>query len=461
MKLPEPKPAPIDRTALCQRVDLLALLAGDGVSARKSGSTYLCAIRNERTPSCHLYPPGVGRRAAAMKWTWHDYGTGQGGDALDYLVKIRGMSEPDAVAELCRVNGEPAPAWQGTRPGGPVRRPDPTPATKTPPRLRAGYRMALDAQTGAAVHFLDTLLELDPTAPDQGAAYIRGRGVLPDGWPAIAYRVNVGTMPALLGRLAHSPHKDAMLEAGLLKPPEAGKPLRLQWGAWAGDVVLLVHHTPAGVPVAFIARRVDVKPGDAVGKYLQQTYARGAVRHAFGLPSLYASAGDKDMADVWPLGRGPGRRDELLVLEGTLDALGAVRLGWPALGLSMRPQATRHDDRDGAAARMLEAHLGTMRDMRRVRVVPDNDPGEKGAEGEALAARLVAWLRYAGVRADVATMRELCPDMPADCKDMADVAAMMCKEKPLAEKSPATHAPGGGPTRERVATRRGGRNTTP
>jgi hypothetical protein len=55
-------------------------------------------------------------------------------------------------------------------------------------------------------------------------------------------------------------------------------------------------------------------------------------------------------------------------------------------------------------------------------VVPDADPGQKGAEGEALAARLVGWLRFAGVRAEVATLADLVPDAPEGCKDLADVA---------------------------------------
>lgn len=439
MKLPAPKPAPIDRAALCRRVDLLALLAGDGIQAKRTGATYTCRMRDERTPSCHLYPPGVGRRANAGKWTWYDYGTGQGGDAIDYLCKVRGMSEPDAVAELCRVNGEPPPAWAGT---APRKRSNAAPAMVIPPRRTAPPTLSQDAQAAAVGLFLQTLVDLDPSAPAQGAAYIRGRGVLPRGWPAIAYRLNVDTMPRLLDRLTQSPKHAALVDAGLLKPPEDGKPLRLQWGTWAGDVVLLVHHTPAGVPVALIARRVKVNPSDTVGKYLQQTYSRGAVRYAFGLPTLYAAAGDADLLNAYPLGKGIGRPDTLLILEGTFDALGAACLGWPALGLSMRPQATRYNDRDGAAARMLEAHLSALRDMRRVFVVPDNDPGPKGAEGEAMAARLAGWLCYAGVRADVATQGELVPNAPAGCKDLCDIAAILCKDEllPEAEESPAPPA---------------------
>ena len=62
--------------------------------------------------------------------------------------------------------------------------------------------------------------------------------------------------------------------------------------------------------------------------------------------------------------------------------------------------------------------------------MPDADPGPKGAEGEALAARLVGWLRFAGVRADLATLADLCPDAPTACKDLADIAKLKGCPKP-------------------------------
>ena len=73
---------------------------------------------------------------------------------------------------------------------------------------------------------------------------------------------------------------------------------------------------------------------------------------------------------------------------------------------------------------MLEAHLPALRSLRRVCVVPDADPGKKGAEGEVLASRLVAWLRAAGCRAEVSPLADLIPDISPDCKDLADVSKM-------------------------------------
>ena len=72
-----------DRAELCSRVDFLAVLAGDGVEARKSGTHYVCRLRpNDKTPSCYVWPPDTGKRGAEG-WTWHDYGDGRGGDALE------------------------------------------------------------------------------------------------------------------------------------------------------------------------------------------------------------------------------------------------------------------------------------------------------------------------------------------------------------------------------------------
>jgi hypothetical protein len=39
-----------------------------------------------------------------------------------------------------------------------------------------------------------------------------------------------------------------------------------------------------------------------------------------------------------------------------------------------------------------------------------------------MAARLAAWLRFAGARAGVARLVDLCPNAPKDCKDLADLS---------------------------------------
>lgn len=401
-----------DRAELCRRVDLLDVLRRDGVDVRRLGGGYVCALRpGERTPSCHVYPPGKGRRGADG-WTLHDFGDGWGGDALAYLVDRRGLPFAAAVAELCQLAGWTPPGCRldGRPTAGPTK---PLPA---PPRAAGPAVMPASLQAAAVAGFLEALEAEVTDAAAQGADYLAGRGVLPAGWPPLAYVMPAAAGPAVLDRLRRAPNLEALVTAGLIQPPEGDKPLRLSWGPWAGDVVLLVHHDRAGLPAALIARRRDHKAGDRLGKYLQQTYARGAARLPFGLPALYRPQGF-----AWtPAAAHAG---DVLVVEGPLDALGAACLGWAALGLSMRPQAGGFDADDAACPRMLEPHLPRLRDAGRVLVVPDADPGEKGAVGEAQANRLVGWLRWAGVaEAAVAQLADLVA-VPDGAKDLADVAA--------------------------------------
>jgi len=419
--------ADTDRAELCRRVDFLALLAGDGVDVRRNGAAWLCRLRDEGNPSCHVYPPGVGRYGA-KGWTWHDYGTGKGGDALAYLVDVRGLPFLDAARLLAEKGGWMPDCLRDTekdRPGCPrkaERKGGPCPDTPPPPRAPVGAAMPPDAQWTACAVFLSALSDLDPDAAPEGEAYLRGRGCLPHGWPeGVAYRLRADLCGKLAAHLAAMPEAPDLLRAGLLKA-EAGKPPRL---AWWGECVLLVCHDAEAYPVYLLARRLDWRDGDRLGKYLNQPCGGGAVRWPFNLPALYHAAG---RLPAWPVTAAPEKAGDVLLVEGPLDALRAAALGWPAVALLNRPQAHDYKDRDGAAARMLEAHLPALRDVARVRIVPDADPGKKGAEGEALAARLVGWLRFAGVRrVDVARLADLCPDAPEGCKDLADIAQAATK----------------------------------
>ena len=414
---PRPQLSKAERAELCSRVDLLAVLAADGVAVKKSGGKYVCSLRREdKTPSCHVWPPGSGRKGGDG-WTMKDYGDGWGGDALAYLVDRRGLSFVDAVAELCRLSGFTPEGWKNLPPGCPRNASKPVAHTVTPPQNYAPATMDPEAQAAAVAAFLHGLADLHPEARAEGDAYLASRGTLPPSWPpGICYRLPADLCGPLAERLAAGPDAERLLEAGLLKPAEDGKPLRLPW--W-GDVVLFACRDAEAWPVYLVGRRMDWQAGDRWGKYINQPTAAGAVRWPFNLPAMYAAA---RRLPNWPWTPAKDRAGDLLLVEGPTDALGAAVLGWAAVALLTRPQAAGPEDRRSGACKMLEAHLPALRSLRLVRVVPDADPGPKGAEGEALAAKLVAWLRAAGIRAEVSTLPELLPDLPPECKDLADAA---------------------------------------
>ena len=403
MKDPKPKLSDPERARLCGDVAFLDVLAADGVEVQKSGNHWICKLRDEQTPSCHVYPPGVGRRGADG-WTLKDHGDGWGGDALSYTIDKRGLPYLDAVADLARRTGFVPECLQGQDVNaGTATDTKPKPEPPAPAEPAGPPSMSLDEQAAAAAIFLRAVADLGPNTRTEAAAFLDMRGCLA-AWPEPrAFVLNAAQCKALVPVLANGPKVDLLLRAGLLKPPADGKPLRL---AWWDRVLVLACEDPNGRPAYFVARRVDWRVGDKLGKYINQPCTAGAVRLPFGLPKLYQAA-DKDV----------------LVVEGPLDAMAAGVLGWAALALLTRLQAHGYADRDGAAARMLDPHLPALREARKVHVVPDNDPGAKGDEGQALAAKLVGWLRAAGCRATLSTLADLCPDAPEGCKDLADVAA--------------------------------------
>lgn len=90
-----------ERVELCAGVNLPELIASRGFTVTDKGNgRYLTNLRGEKTASCHIY--ATSRRGSS---SYHDFGTGKGGDALSFLVDVTGMAFADAVAELRRLAG--------------------------------------------------------------------------------------------------------------------------------------------------------------------------------------------------------------------------------------------------------------------------------------------------------------------------------------------------------------------
>ncbi|MBF0310220.1 MAG: DNA primase [Magnetococcales bacterium] len=87
--------------ALRQRADLLELVRAH-VALKKSGSSWLglCPFHHEKTPSFNVHPE---------KGFFKCFGCGVGGDAIHFLMRIRGVSFPEAVEELARSVGLEVP----------------------------------------------------------------------------------------------------------------------------------------------------------------------------------------------------------------------------------------------------------------------------------------------------------------------------------------------------------------
>jgi hypothetical protein len=407
-----------DLAELGCRADFPAMLQGFGVEVRRQGANLVCAIRQERTASCQIYAPGQGRMGH-KGWTYWDFGNNEGGDIFDYLNKHQGMDFLDAVRHVADLTGY-RPAGLGDDRGGASKpRPKARPIMPVRPQIPA---MPPDEQAEACRIYLDALCEVEPASTDSGAAYVgpnpahRGRNVLPEGWPPIAYAQFPDNESARTEALM--PHSDLLIRAGLMKGADEKGPVRLQWGGFYGTLILLAHHDERGRVAFFAVRRYDWYDGDRFPKYLRQTTERGAQRIPFGLASIYRPA-----PMTWR--PAPEHAKELLIVEGELDALGAACLGRSALALGGRVQASGAKDTHSRTATMLEPHLTALRDIKRILVLPDNDADRaKAAQGIALAGKLVALLNAEGCRAEIASLDKLGFAINEGCKDLADVAAV-------------------------------------
>jgi DNA primase len=84
-------PADIVREVLL-RADIVQVI-GDYVSLKRAGHSLkgLCPFHGEKTPSFHVTP---------AKNMYYCFGCGQGGNAIDFLMRIEGLSFPEAVERV-------------------------------------------------------------------------------------------------------------------------------------------------------------------------------------------------------------------------------------------------------------------------------------------------------------------------------------------------------------------------
>jgi len=146
--------------AVRERSDIVAVI-GEHVALRPSGRELvgLCPFHQERTPSFYV---------SRERQLFHCYGCQAGGDVISFVMRIRGASFADAVAELAQRAGLALPTAQ--------------PLTAAQ-RRRLQEQAAARAACEAAAAFYQRCLR-SPQA-EAAIAYLKGRGV--DGPTAVRF----------------------------------------------------------------------------------------------------------------------------------------------------------------------------------------------------------------------------------------------------------------------------------
>jgi DNA primase len=246
-----------------------------------------CPFHGEKSPSFHVVED---------KGTYKCFGCGEAGGTLDLVMKLEGLSFPEAVERLAEFAGVPLPEEPQSK------------ALDAETRLR---QRAMAAATAAQALFRETLLGPQGSEP---RAYLQGRGLGPAEWE----RFGIGFAPdgwttclEALGRQGFT--LDELTAAGLARPPQDGK---RAISIFRNRVTFRIDDAQ-GRLIAFGARALEK---EAQAKYINSPdcliFHKGR--------TLYRL---KSARETLARTKGQG----LVVAEGYLDAIAFERAGVPAV----------------------------------------------------------------------------------------------------------------------------------
>ena len=272
---------------LRERVSLVDVVSRH-VKLQRRGREFvgLSPFKQERTPSFTVVPD---------KGFFHCFSSGEHGDVIGFLMRLEGLSFPEAVEKLALAAGMEVPRE--------------SPEAAAQARRRGGL---LDAVEAAAA-FFERQLRLP--AGKRAMDYLRGRG-LDD---ATIARFRLGYAPGDSAALAQALKRsgfeaETLVEAGLLRLPEGAEtPV-----ASLRNRVAFPITDRRERPVAFGGRTL----GDAQPKYLNTPetplFRKGEM--------LYGLAQARDAA--W-------RAKEIVVVEGYMDAIALSQAGFAQTAASL------------------------------------------------------------------------------------------------------------------------------
>ncbi len=275
-----------------ERTDIVELIGGY-VGLKRAGRSYkgVCPFHQEKTPSFVVFPDSQ---------NFHCFGCGKGGDAFTFYQQVEHVDFRESLQELARRAG--------------VELAD---APRVAPEVDAHRARLIELNELAATFFANVLQNSQAGAP--GRAVVAQRGLTPeivarfglgyalDQWDALLrYLVQRGIDPDL----AH--------EAGLLQKRDSGG----HYDRFRNRLVFPIR-TRDGQVVGFGARAL----GDAQPKYLNSPQSA-----IFDKSSLvYALDLAKDEAR---------QRDQIVVVEGYMDAIAAHQFGHPNVVAAMGTAVT-------------------------------------------------------------------------------------------------------------------------
>ena len=274
------KYSPDDINTLKEQTDILRVMEACGVTPVKKGAHYQCCcpIHNEKTPSFMI---------DAVKGTWHCYGCGKGGNAIDFLIELKHLDFIEAVEELARIMN-----YSLT---------EQTPLSREEQQRKERNRALIEVNKAAMQLFKEQL-----QANQAAKMYVENR------WsPESIEHWDIGYAPDdydwLFRQLtAKGVKMDVLLASDLFKRDKSGKP----YSYFRGRVMMPIFNN-ANEPIAFCGRTLKA---DDKTKYLNSTNS-----------DIYSKS--RDMYG-WSFARHEIRkRNETVLVEGNPDVIRLHQIG--------------------------------------------------------------------------------------------------------------------------------------
>jgi DNA primase len=259
------------------RADISEVI-GANVRLKRAGRNLvgLCPFHNEKTPSFSVNPE---------RGFFHCFGCGAGGTVFNFVMRVEGLSFPEAVRSLAARYGVALPEREERGPA-------------------AGDRDAMLRASGTAAEFFFHVLW---NTPDGSLArdYLKARGVTTE----TARAFMLGFAPARPAALAHALGRRGLLEAGV----KAG--LVRRDGAEPYDMfrarLMFPIRDAQGRVIAFGGRVLDRRLPKYVNSPESPLYSKG--RHLYGLCEARNAI---------------ARADRAIVVEGYFDAIALWQAGF-------------------------------------------------------------------------------------------------------------------------------------
>lgn len=280
------------REQLLERIEI-ADIVGARVQLKKAGGLLkgLCPFHNEKTPSFVVTP---------SRQTYHCFGCGAHGNAIDFLIEHDRLDFREALEELAQHAGMELPAGLDATPTGP----DPKPYYQLLEQAATLYRRQLREHPQA----------------HRARDYLRGRGLSGD----IASRFGLGYAPPgwnfTLTRLGEDANSRDLLErAGLVIARDDRRYDRFR------DRVMFPIRDRRGRVIGFGGRVLD----DGEPKYLNS-------------PESLVFHKGRELYGLFEAQQASRQQPRLLVVEGYMDVIALAQFGIPyavaTLGTATTPE---------------------------------------------------------------------------------------------------------------------------